>query len=255
SKAMQELQPKLKALQEKHKGNRELQTQEMMALYKEHGVNPAGGCLPLLLQLPILFALFSALRGLATQGYLTDRWLWLPSLAEPTSMDIFWPMENWNGDTLAYLVLPILTVITQYVVQKQMAPATSGSKDDPTAAMMNQMNTIMPIMTGFFALQMPSGVSLYWVTGNVFAMFQQTLISGSFTLPRWLGGQTYTLPGYSKTSNPPPLGTIPAKQERPASLNGNSQEAMAQPETADAVSTKEKRNVSTASRKRKKRRS
>lgn len=131
SKAMQELQPKIKALQEKHKNDKERQTQEMMQLYKEYGVNPASGCLPLLIQMPIWFALYRALFALAEQGLLNEGWLWIPSLAEPRSISIFWPPENWTLATVAYLVLPILTVLTQIVVQKQMSPPTTASKDDP----------------------------------------------------------------------------------------------------------------------------
>lgn len=255
SKAMQELQPKIKALQEKHKNDKERQTQEMMQLYKEYGVNPASGCLPLLIQMPIWFALYRALFALAEQGLLNEGWLWIPSLAEPRSISIFWPPENWTLATVAYLVLPILTVLTQIVVQKQMSPPTTASKDDPSAAMMKQMNTIMPLMFGFFALQVPSGLTLYWVTSNIFAMFQQVLITGEINLPNWLGGARYTIPGFHKTTSALPV--IETKKERPASPNGSDTSAAKkeQGEVVSATETKDKSNVTRTSRKRKKRRS
>ncbi|MCZ7568664.1 MAG: YidC/Oxa1 family membrane protein insertase [Ardenticatenaceae bacterium] len=255
SKAMQELQPQLKALQEKYKNDKERQTQEMMQLYKEYGVNPASGCLPLLIQMPIWFALYRALFALAREGHLNEGWLWIPSLAEPRSITMFWPPANWTLTTIAYLILPVLTVVTQLVVQKQMSPPTTASKDDPSSAMLGQMNTIMPLMFGFFALQVPSGLTLYWVTSNLFAMFQQVLITGEINLPRWLGGATFRMPGSQEAGNPPPV--IETKKGRPASPNGSDGAPVAKDETeiVSATETKDKSNVTTKSRKRKKRRS
>ena len=85
SKAMQELQPKMKELQDKYKNDREKLAQEQMKLYKEHGVNPLGGCLPMLVQMPIWFALYQALLQLSTEGLLSEGFLWIPSLAGPVS--------------------------------------------------------------------------------------------------------------------------------------------------------------------------
>lgn len=254
SKAMQELQPKIKALQEKYKNDKERQTQEMMQLYKEYGVNPASGCLPLLIQMPIWFALYRALFALAGQGLLNEGFLWIPSLAEPRSISIFWPPENWTLATAAYLVLPILTVLTQLVVQKQMTPPTTASKDDPSTAMLGQMNTIMPLMFGFFALQVPSGLTLYWVTSNIFAMFQQVLITGELKLPSWLGGATFTIPGFQQNGSALPV--IGAKKEQATNPNGSGSAAeKAKTEVVSTTETKDKSDVTTARRKRKKRRS
>lgn len=259
AKAMQDLQPKLKELQDKYKGDKEKQTQEMMALYREHGVNPASGCLPLLIQMPIWFALYRALFVLADRNLLNEGFLWIPSLAEPRAITIFWPPSNWTVETIAYLILPILTVLTQFIVQKQMSPPTTASKDDPSAAMMTQMNTIMPIMFGFFALQVPSGLTLYWVTSNVFAMFQQVLITGEFKLPGWLGGRTFQVPGLSQEGTQPPVSpSTSAKQERRTPTPNGATGDQAEEEHAETVAeagTKDKRHATTTSRKRKKRRS
>jgi YidC/Oxa1 family membrane protein insertase len=81
SKAMQALQPEIQKLQKKYKGDREKMSQAQMELYKEAGVNPLGGCLPMLVQLPIWFALYRALFQLAEQGLLNEGFFWVPSLA------------------------------------------------------------------------------------------------------------------------------------------------------------------------------
>ena len=83
SKAMQELQPRMKEMQEKYKNDREKLAQEQMALYKEAGVNPLGGCLPTLVQMPIWFALYQSLTQLSHEGLLYEGFFWIPSLAGP----------------------------------------------------------------------------------------------------------------------------------------------------------------------------
>jgi YidC/Oxa1 family membrane protein insertase len=83
------------------------------------------------------------------------------------------------GTNWAYLVLPVLTVITQIAVSKLMTPTTptTQNSDDPTQAVMKQMNTIMPVMFGFFALQFPAGLALYWVTNNVLTYIQYFVLN------------------------------------------------------------------------------
>lgn len=197
SKAMQELQPRMKAIQEKHKDNREMQSQEMMKLYQEAGVQPLMGCLPMLLQLPIWFALFQAISKLAAGGRLQESFLFLPSLACPTTAEPLravcettfgsgWMLNLGNlASTWPYLILPIITVVTQIGVGKLMSPPTAAptssngkpAQEDPTQATMRQMNTIMPFMFGFFALTVPAGLALYWVTNNVLTYFQYWVLN------------------------------------------------------------------------------
>ena len=195
SKGMQELQPKIKALQEKYKDDKEKQTQEMMKLYQEMGVNPLMGCLPMLIQFPIWIGLYSAILNLANQGVLETSFLWIPNLACPSTeaelcgaaIGMAWPLDFANlGSTWPYLILPLLTVASQVGVSRLMSPtgATNEQKDkkgeqneDPTQAMMKQMTTIMPLMFGFFALQFPAGLALYWVTNNVLTFVQYWFIN------------------------------------------------------------------------------
>jgi len=180
TKRLQELQPRLQALQKKYASNKEKLSQEQMALYKEAGVNPMGGCLPSLIQLPVWIGLYQALISLANAGILAGGFFWLGDLSFPnTSVGTgwLWPGgEYWQGwgHLAAYVVLPVLTVITQLVTQKLMSPPST----DQTQGAMNSMMMFMPFMFGFFALTFPSGLALYWVTNNLFTMAQQYLLGG-----------------------------------------------------------------------------
>jgi YidC/Oxa1 family membrane protein insertase len=175
SKAMQELQPRLKELQEKHKGDREKLAQEQMKLYRESGVNPLGGCLPMLVQMPIWFALYQSLVQLSTEGLLQEGFFWIPSLAGPVAswgggIEWLWPFPpavGW-GNAVAYLVLPVLLLVSQFYMQQLMTPPTT----DPQQAQMQSIMKFMPIMFGWFALIVPSGLTLYWFTSNLLGIAQ-----------------------------------------------------------------------------------
>ncbi len=185
AKRMQELQPQLQALQKKYGSNRERLAQEQMRLYREAGVNPLGGCLPSLVQLPIWIGLYQALLHLAQSGALTGGFLWIPDLSFPNpevGTNWLWPgAEHWQGwgHLAAYAALPVLTVVTQLITQKMMTPP---STDDAQGAM-NSVMMFMPFMFGFFALTFPSGLALYWVTSNLLTMLQQYLVVGKPSAP------------------------------------------------------------------------
>ena len=149
TKAQQQLQPKLRELQEKYGKDRQKLSEEQMKLYKEAGINPMGGCLPMLVQLPILWGLYQALYVLANPsiGQLQEaRFFWIPDLSYP-SLQVG---TSWIGEAFAannwvklvtYFSLPILMLITQMLVQKMAQPskATTGGQQDSQARMMNQM--------------------------------------------------------------------------------------------------------------------
>ena len=175
SKAMQQLQPQLKALQEKYKNDREKLAQEQMSLYREAGVNPLGGCLPMVVQMPIWFALYRALIQLSSEGLLNEGFFWIPSLAGPVSdwgggIDWLWPFPPAVGwpNAIAYLVMPVLLVVSQLYMQKLMTPPSS----DPQQAQMQSIMKFMPLMFGYFALIVPSGLTLYWFTSNILGVAQ-----------------------------------------------------------------------------------
>ncbi len=182
--AMQNLQPKIKAIQERYKGNQERIQLETSRLYKQAGVNPLAGCFPTLATIPVWIGLYQALSNVANEGLLTEGFFWIPSLGGPTTIaarqsgsGISWlfpfvdghPPLGWH-DTAAYLVLPVLLVISQYVSMELMKPPQT---DDPS-----QKNTLLvlkflPLMIGYFSLSVPSGLSIYWFTNNVLSTAQQ----------------------------------------------------------------------------------
>jgi len=178
--AQRDIQPKIQELQKKYGKDREKLSQEQMKLYKEAGVNPLSGCLPLLVQMPILFGLYAALVALGP-NLAEARFFWIPDLGFPQySKGLSWIGEAFGrGDyytLIAYLILPILLVVTQFVMQKWMTPATPDTGGQ-SANMTKQIGLMMTFMFGFFTLQVPAGLSLYWVTSNLLQMLQQWLIT------------------------------------------------------------------------------
>ncbi|MGE5397535.1 MAG: YidC/Oxa1 family membrane protein insertase [Chitinophagales bacterium] len=153
-RAMQEIQPKMKALQEKHKDTPEKLQSEMMSLYKENGVNPLGGCLPLLIQLPILMAFYQALAKFKYSVAAHAIFLWVPNLSQKDPI---------------YL-LPLLAGLTTYVQQKVSMVDTN----DPTQ---KSMLFMMPILIAWMATRFPSGLALYWVVFNLLSILQQLYVN------------------------------------------------------------------------------
>jgi YidC/Oxa1 family membrane protein insertase len=191
SAKMQALQPQLQALQKKHRKNRDKLAQEQMKLYKEAGINPIGGCLPMLIQFPIWIGLYRALYTLADQEVL-GAFLWIPDLGFPpqgTSFSWIWnPPAGMSWLAVAgYLILPVLTVVTQLIVQRM----TTTSSSDPQQAAMNQAMMFMPLMFGFFAIQVPAGLVLYWVTSNLLQLIQQYFATRYSTATLAQGGSKH----------------------------------------------------------------
>lgn len=188
--AAQTLQPQIKKLQEKYKNDRERMSQAQMELYREAGVNPLGGCLPLLVQLPILFALYGAiLYGLSATPFqvvdLSGRLL-LPGLdhlvplnKEWLGIDITQSPQLLLDSSPWLLALPILVMATTWLQSKLTIPPTPKNDDgtpNPAASMTQTMTTVMPIMYGFFALSFSVGLSIYFIVGNLIGIAQYTLM-------------------------------------------------------------------------------
>jgi YidC/Oxa1 family membrane protein insertase len=181
-KAMQEIQPELKALQEKYKDDRETLVQKQMELYREHKINPMAGCLPLLVQLPILIGLWRAI--IATLASTPTELLSLSDRILLPGLDHLVPMNHqflWLNLAVPdpYLILPVIVVVTTWLQQKLLTPptpkSTSGRSDDPAdqaAQMTRQMTTIMPLMFGFFSLSYSSGLSIYFIISNLIGIAQ-----------------------------------------------------------------------------------
>ncbi|MCB0217505.1 MAG: membrane protein insertase YidC [Caldilineae bacterium] len=175
---MQAIQPKMKALQEEHKDDREALAQKQMELYKEHGVNPLGGCLPLIIQMVVLFGLYRAVMNLATgtaNGPSMDgeRFLWIPNLAacEPS------PVCGTDTSVLPFAIpiLVIVMVISQVFYQRMMTPPTSSN--DPQAQAMASTMKMMPFIFAFIFLKLPSGLVLYYTLFNIVSVIQQKMLT------------------------------------------------------------------------------
>lgn len=183
AKKMQELQPKLQELQKKYKDDKEKLAQAQMELYREAGVNPLGGCLPLLIQFPIWIGLYQSIAQTLAAGPLQLLNLsnniykslpWLSSLV-PVKNTFLW-LDLGKPDPL--YILPVLVVATTWFQQKVMSPPSS----DPQSASMNQsMQVMFPLMLGFFSLQFPSGLALYFVVSNIVGIVIQ------YFTPGWVG--------------------------------------------------------------------
>lgn len=154
-KAMQDIAPKMKALQEKYKDNKEKLNREIATLYKDAGVNPLAGCLPLIIQMPFFIAIFYALREYT---YVSDpSFLWIKNLAQGSSF---------TDRSDPYFILPVLAALTTYITTKQ---TTSGQ-----SSQQNQMMLMfMPLFIGYITISFPAGLGLYWVVSNIIQIVQQ----------------------------------------------------------------------------------
>lgn len=169
-KAMQALGPQLNEVKRLYANDRAKQSQETMRLYSENKVNPAGGCLPMLIQFPILIGLYQALYALAQGSASVGGFLWVKSLALPDTWMATGPGIAHNG----LFILPLLAGLGQLVQQRMMMTNTQ----DPQQKMMNQIMQFMPLMIVYFGFKFPAGLALYWVTSTLFAIVQQYFITG-----------------------------------------------------------------------------
>lgn len=151
-KGMQEIQPKVAALQKKYKNDRAKLSIETQKLYREHNISPLAGCLPLLIQMPFLVSIFYALQGFQYDSAHAS-FLWLSSLAsrDPT------------------YVLPILSAVSTWALSAQTAPKNAEGPQ-------KMMTYFMPLFIGYISINFPSGLVIYWVVSNLFQLVQQTIV-------------------------------------------------------------------------------
>jgi YidC/Oxa1 family membrane protein insertase len=231
TKAMQELQPELKRIQEKYKNDREKAAQAQMELYRQYGVNPLAGCLPLLIQFPILIGLYRAIVATlaATPLELLDLSgrLWVPSLASQVPLQNKFLWLNLAVPDPLY-ILPVLVVVTTWLQQKLLMPSTPPSggseKGDQAAAMSRQMMTIMPLMFGVFSLSFASGLSIYFIASNLIGIAQYALM-GKASLSNLTGraraeaapkDAPVVVDGEAVAVDDPPASEKPKRSERKA---------------------------------------
>ena len=189
ARKMQEFQPQLEKLQKKYAKDKEKLAQEQMKLYKEAGINPMGGCLPLLIQMPIWFGLIGAIRycipstPLEMFNFSHHIYKWLPGVVGLVPLQSTFlgmdlgqppnPVQWWSYS------LPILVLVTSWLQQKLLAPPTTSDDQSQTASMNRQMQTMMPLMFMFFTLQYAVGLSIYFVISSLIRIAQYYLMQRS----------------------------------------------------------------------------
>lgn len=208
AKKMANLKPHLDALTKKHKDDKQALQQAQLSLYKEHGVNPAAGCLPLLVQFPVLIALYNVFYQVLNNGNLEkvveniNKVLYHPSL-HLTRLDLTFLGVNlgakpseWQTNGWWLLLVPVITGLLQWYQTKLMLPPPAGGSgqmpskelvkkdgkkeqapEDTAMEMQKQMAIISPIMFGFFAYRFPLGLALYWNIFGLFGIMQQLRVN------------------------------------------------------------------------------
>lgn len=206
SKKLQELGPELAKLKEKYKDDQRRQQQETMLLYRQHGVNPLGGCLPSILQIILFYGLYSVLiafvkpNAVETLKHVNDvayfALLKLDKIGDPTFFGL--PLGQSPSQligTVGFLILliPVLTGVFQLIQSKMMftTPSTAKKKEQKTqpdfqSMMQTQMTYFIPVTIGIAAFNFPLGLSLYWNTFSIFAIIQQYRLQGLGGLTPWV---------------------------------------------------------------------
>jgi len=202
AKQMADLRPHLEDLKKKHGSDKQALAASQMALYKEHGVNPAGSCLPILIQIPPMIAIYQVIHSFFEGGTGLSKinsFLYNPDWKLTSIPDL-----NFFGTNLAFkpsdfstvglwvILIPVLTGLIQFVQSKMMAPKVvkeypsdspkekkeKESAEDTMMAVQGQMTYFMPIMIGYIAFTFPIGLALYWNTLTLIGIWQQYRISG-----------------------------------------------------------------------------
>ncbi len=150
---MQRINPEIERIKEKYKDDPTKQNEETLRIWKEHGVNPLAGCLPLLLQMPIIFAMFSALRGFEFAGQAD--FIWIPSLANPDPL----------------YILPVLAGIATFF-QTKISTGQAGAGGNQAIMMYG-----MPVFIAYISMSFPAGLALYWTVTNIFGVAQQYFVN------------------------------------------------------------------------------
>jgi YidC/Oxa1 family membrane protein insertase len=148
--------------------------QKIAEVYQTNQINPLAGCIPALVQIPIFIGLYRAVLDLAKEDRLDERFLWLPNLEGPIygadpAHGSDWLLKNWNNgipplgweDTLAFLSLPVILIVSQYVSMALMTPTMNKDQEQPAIL------KFLPLMVGWFSLNVPAALGIYWVVNNV----------------------------------------------------------------------------------------
>ncbi|HEV2581554.1 MAG TPA: YidC/Oxa1 family membrane protein insertase [Ktedonobacteraceae bacterium] len=192
TKAMQQIQPLIADVKKQYPKDQRAQLEATQAIYKEYGINPAAGCLPLLVQLPVLYGLFYALNTVLRGGTIATInntiYPFLPKLPLTTNITALtdfhwfaflnpaWHMPLSASDPTH--ILPVLAGLATFVQLRMSQPRNVSTSNNAMANQMKIMQYIMPFFTFFIALNFPAGLALYWTTSSLFSMVQQYFVTG-----------------------------------------------------------------------------
>jgi YidC/Oxa1 family membrane protein insertase len=178
------LAPEVVELRKKYKKDPQKLNAEMMKLYQEHGVNPLGGlvgCLPLIVQIPILSALYYVLTDFARSHHVAAHFLFVPNLNENPLHHPIFSIFGLPIPLPAFLIFPLLAALTTLIQSRmlQMPPPVNPTEQELQAQQMQRtMVWLSPLMIGYFALSVPAGLGLYWFVGNCVSIIQQSFVVG-----------------------------------------------------------------------------
>ncbi len=224
TRAMQEIQPEMERIRRELKGDQEAMNQKVMELYRERGVSPFGCVLPLLVQMPVWFALFRVLRDPANSLPSDSSLLVAASEGELRflTMDLdLAPSEvvSTQGlfalETVPYLLLVGFVILTGFLQQKLLSPPRQSNVSNPQAEAVQRMTKILPLAFGVISYIWPSGLNLYFATSNVFRTGQQLLIFK-------IDGRPGTPDGGKTVTKEPDDGNKPDNGQKPSRPQGSS---------------------------------
>jgi len=197
---MQEIAPKVKELQAKHKGDRETLNTELMKLYKDHGTNPVSGCLPLILQIPVFIALFRVMNEFKPTGVTDGVATFKPNafglsnhqISEAATSKIFGAplaasfrsgkelVTTLGGQTTTVMIVTAIMIVvmggSQFYTQRQLMARAGAAADPQQAQIQKMMLYVLPVFFAFAGINFPVGVLLYWLTTNIWSMGQQAWV-------------------------------------------------------------------------------
>jgi YidC/Oxa1 family membrane protein insertase len=188
TKAMQAVQPLIADVKKQYPKDQRAQLEATQAIYKEYGVNPAAGCLPLFIQLPVLYGLFNSLntvlRTPTLQNINNAIYPFLPHFSKLPDPNLTWFTfinHSWYinlGSPDPTHILPVLAALATFIQLRMSQPRTTAATKNAMSQQMQIMQFIMPFVTLFFAWTFPAGLALYWTTTSVFSMVQQYFVTG-----------------------------------------------------------------------------
>jgi YidC/Oxa1 family membrane protein insertase len=217
------LQPIVKEIQAKYASNPEVMNQKVAEVYQTNEVNPLAGCVPSIVQIPVFIGLYRSVLDLAKENRLDESFLFLPNLEGPTygadpAQGTDWllkwvdgvPSLGWD-DTSAFLILPVLLVLSQFASMQLMQPAREKGAPEPEG---NFVLKLLPLMIGWFSLNVPAALCLYWITNNVVTTASSLLIRNTMKMEPVVASSSSTT---EKT--PAPAQIFSPMREKPAGFS------------------------------------